>query len=973
MEIGKIYHGFKLIDDKYIKELNSSSKLLYHEKSGAKLFFLQNDDDNKVFSIAFRTTPSDSTGVPHILEHSVLCGSRKFPVKEPFVELIKGSLNTFLNAMTFPDKTIYPVASKNDKDFSNLMDVYMDAVLYPNIYKYPEILMQEGWHYELDNKSDDLTYKGVVYNEMQGSFSSPESVLFSKIIESLFPNTTYGVESGGDPEHIPELTGEQFLNFHKKFYHPSNSYIFLYGNLDLMEKLEFLDTNYLKDFDKINPDSKIDLEKNFKQEKEFNFKYPISPDEIEDDKTYLSLNFVVGTATDAELALAFNILEYLLLETPASPLKKALIDANLGKDVFGTFETDILQPTFSIIVKNSNPKQKDKFKKVVFDTLRNLVKSGIDKKLIESSINIKEFQLREADFRGYTKGLIYNLKCLNSWLYDEDPHRHLEYDKLFENIKSSLTTNYFEKLIEKYLISNNHRSIVIIEPEKGLAEKKAEEIKQNLKKFKNGLSDKELDALVEQTKKLKLRQNTPDSPEDLKCIPLLSIDDINKETEKIPTVAKENKTVTILHHPIFTSGIGYLNMYFDSSIVPENNLNYLSLLSNILGMVSTTNYSYADLSNEINIQTGGIHFNAESFSEYGSDETYYPKFTIKSKALLGKTKNMFEIINEILINSKYDDKKRLKELISELRSRLEMSITHNGHMVALRRVTSYYSPAGKYLENLQGLSFYYFIEDLDNNFDSKADEITNSLNKVAKLVFNKNNLIVSFTSDENSYSVFEQNFSTLIKGLDTQANNSIKYSFSSYPKNEGLTTSGKIQYVAKGYNFSRLGYKYTGSLQVLKTIVGFDYLWNKVRVQGGAYGCFAGFQRSGNIYFCSYRDPNLTETLNVYDNMYKYVSSFDVTDREMTKYIIGTISNVDTPLTPSMKSERSDIYYINHTNYEDIQKERTEILNTDKNSIRTLADLIQASMKENYVCVLGSEDKIKQDKNIFNTIIPVFK
>jgi Zn-dependent M16 (insulinase) family peptidase len=454
--IGDMYHGFRLLDERDVKETNSIVRLFLHEKSGARLFYMENEDDNKVFSITFRTPPKNSTGLTHILEHSVLCGSRKFPTKEPFVELVKGSLNTFLNAFTFGDKTMYPVASRNDKDFENLMDVYLDSVFYPNIYKHPEIMRQEGWHFELENTEDELKYKGVVYNEMKGALSSPESVLSRKLEETLYPDTPYSYESGGDPEVIPELTQEEFIAFHKKYYHPSNSYLFLYGKMDAVSRLKFIDEEYLRDFEAISVDSAIPAQKAFGSMQSYEEEYPISAQEDEKDKTYLSLNYAVGLSTDPELYLAMEILEHILLSTPASPLKKALLEANLGKDVFGKYDNSILQPAFSIIVKNSNAERKEEFIKVVLDTLKKLVREGLDSQLAEAAVNLKEFQQREADFEGYPKGLIYNIKIMDSWLYDKDPVMHLTYEQVFKKIRGSLKERYFENLIEKYILNNSH-------------------------------------------------------------------------------------------------------------------------------------------------------------------------------------------------------------------------------------------------------------------------------------------------------------------------------------------------------------------------------------------------------------------------------------------------------------------------------------------------------------------------------------
>lgn len=973
VELGSIHNGFKLIETNDIEEINSVGMLFEHEKSGAKLFYLKNDDDNKVFAISFRTPPKDSTGVPHILEHSVLCGSRKFPVKEPFVELVKGSLNTFLNAFTFPDKTMYPVASTNEKDFANLMDVYLDAVFYPNIYKYPEIMMQEGWHYELDNKDAEIIYKGVVYNEMKGAFSSPESILFRKISESLFPDTQYGVESGGNPDVIPELTQEQFEAFHKKYYHPSNSYIYLYGDMDIEEKLRFLNEEYLKDFDRIAVDSKILVQKPFNKQNEVTIKYPISNNEKEEDKTFLSMNFSIGEATDAEVYLAFDILEHLLLETPSSPLKKALIDAKIGKDVFGSFEASMLQPMFSIVAKNSNESEKERFKDLVIQTLAKLAKEGIDKKLIEASINIKEFQLREADYHGYPKGLIYGMKAMDSWLYDEKPWMHLGYESVLKKVKSALNSRYFEDMIEKYILKNNHSSVLIVKPVKGLSEEKEASIKKKLEEFKRSLTDEQIEKIIQDTAKLRERQVSHDSPEDLKKIPLLSINDVDPKAKKLPLVEKDEKGIKTLFHPVFTNGIAYVNMYFSTEGVKEELIPYISLLSTVLGKVSTEKYYYEDLAKEININTGGIRYIAQAYAEKGSSEKFYPKFIVKSKAIIDSMDKLSNLLCEIIGHTKFDDYKRLKEIIQETKSRMEMIIFDKGHIVAANHLFSYFSNIGKYEDILSGLSFYKFIAELEKDFENKDEEISNKLKEVSSVIFNKSNLLLSVTLEEKDYDEFKKNFKAIHNELGNKPTEVQEYKFEFGPKNEGLMTSGKVQYVAKAYNFIKLGYSYSGSLQVLKAIINYDYLWNQVRVQGGAYGSFSAFQRNGNMFFTSYRDPNLDRTLKVYDEAGDYFKSFKADDRQMTKYIIGTVSDLDFPLTPSMKGERAVENYIKKVTYKDIQREREEVLNTKIEDIQKFGDLISGSMKQNYLCVLGNEEKIKENKDIFNELVNIFE
>ena len=972
-EINKSYHGFKLIEEKKIDDISSKVRLFFHEKSGAKLVSIENSDDNKVFSISFKTLPDNSTGVFHILEHSVLCGSRKFPSKEPFVELVKGSLNTYLNAATYPDKTMYPVASKNDKDFRNLMDVYLDAVFYPNIYKYPEIMEQEGWHYEISNKQENLKYKGVVYNEMQGVYSSPESLLFRGINSNLFPDTPYGFDSGGDPDEIPELTQEQFLNYHKKFYHPSNSYIYLYGDMDIEENLKFIDENYLSSFDKIDLNIEIPKQKPFDKMKEKFINYPISSEESEADKTYLSLNFTIGDIKDRELYLAFDLLEDMLLETSASPLKKALVDSAIAKDVFGIYNNGSLQTSLSIIVKNSNEDKKEEFKSVVFKTLQNIVKNGFDKDLIQAVLNSKEFELKEADYSSYPKGLVYCEKVLGSLLYEGSPFQNLEFNEVLKHIKDNVNDRYFEKLIEKYILNNNHSLLFMVIPKKHLAEEKVKEQEEKLEIYKKSLTEDEVQKLIEENSRLIKRQSEPDNQEDLEKIPLLSIKDVKKNLDTYNTVIKDVDNYKILYTELVTNGIDYIDFYFDTSYVKQEQIPYITLLSYLFGKVDTENYSYEELSNEVNKNTGGIDFDAEAYSNMDKVDEYYPKFIIKGKALHTKSESLLKLIFEIVNSSKFDNYKRIKEILSELKSRIEMIIVSGGHRIASSKVNSYYSELGKYVETINGFTFYKFLVEIEKTFDDKRDQIIRNLLEVSKSIFTTNNLIVNLGSSKEDHDELSKAVIDIISGnLTSNSNEKIEYKFELKKENEALSTSSKVQYVAKGYNFAKFGFKYSGKLQVLRTISNYDYLWNNVRVRGGAYGVFINFKRNGNMNITSYRDPNLSETIDVYNNFYKYLENFSADEREMTKYILGTISTLDTPLTNSMICDRQAALYISNIDDSFLQREREEILETKVEDIKNFAPLIDKCMKENYICVLGGKEKIKQNSNLFENIINVF-
>lgn len=971
LQIGNVYHGFKLLRQEEVKELNSIARIFIHEKSGAQLLDLVNDDSNKVFSIGFKTPPQDDTGVAHILEHSVLCGSRKFPTKEPFVELIKGSLNTFLNAMTFSDKTIYPLASKNEKDFYNLMDVYLDAVFYPNIYNTKEIMMQEGWHYELENPDDALTYKGVVYNEMKGAFSSPEGVLMRGIQKSLFPHNTYGFESGGDPDFIPELTQEKFLAFHSRYYHPSNSYIFLYGDGNHDEMLKFINDNYLQNFDKRDIDSNIQKEAPFTAMKEVEDCYSVSAEDSVKDKALMSLNFVTGDSLDEELYLSMSTLEYLLLETQGAPLKQALLDADMGTDIYGSYDNSILQPVFSIIAKNTDADKREKFKEVVFTTLKDLVENGIDKKLIEACVNITEFKLREADFQSLPKGLYYYMTAMDSWLHDGDPLVHLRYEKGIEVMRRGLTDKYFEKLIEKYLLNNNHSSIYILKPEKGLADRKEKELMVKLDSYKKGLSKEQLNQIVVDTKALLERQVTPDTEEVLKTIPLLSINDIGEKVEELKIKESQYKGIKFLNHPCFTSKIAYITLMFDSSCVTPEEVPYLSLLTTLLGKVNTKNYSYTELSNEMLINTGGIYFKSEVYGDSEDPLKYKTFIEGHCSVVLDKISDGMDILSEIMSNTLFDDKKRIRDLTRILISRIEMKLMDRGHQVATMRLGSYFSPAYAYIERTSGYDFYTVLKRFEENFDNDIDKVTDIFKSIIGKVFNQNNLTVAVTGEEAELDGVKNNINRITDSLNIGECSHYKYEFCEEKKNEGMMTPAHVQYVAKGYNYRKLGYSYTGKMLVLKTILGLDYLWNKVRVQGGAYGAFANVIRSGNFMFASYRDPNITETLKTYDEAAQYLRDFNTTDREMTKYIIGTISELDLPMTPSMAGDTALSNYMRGLTKEAREEERKDVLSTKVEDIREFSKMVEDLMAQNCIVVLGNEGNIKKNSGIFKDIVNV--
>lgn len=962
---------YDLIKEEELKGIQSKGYLMRHKKSGARVLLIENDDENKVFSIGFRTPPSDSTGVPHIMEHSVLCGSKNFPAKDPFVELVKGSLNTFLNAMTYPDKTVYPVASCNDKDFQNLMHVYMDAVLYPNIYEHEETFRQEGWSYKLDSADDKLSYNGVVYNEMKGAFSSPEGVLDRVVLNTLFPDTSYANESGGDPEVIPELTYEQFLDFHRTYYHPSNSYIYLYGDMDMEEKLCWLDREYLCHYEKKVVDSEIHLQEAFSEMKELEMPYSIASDESEDENTYLSYNKVIGTSLDRELYLAFEILDYALLSAPGAPLKKALTDAGIGQDIMGSYDNGIYQPIFSVIAKNADADQKDNFIEVIENVLTDIVKNGMDQKALEAGINYHEFRYREADFGNYPKGLMYGLQIMDSWLYDDDkPFIHIEALDTFAFLKKQVGTRYYEDLIQKYLLDNTHGAIVIVKPEKGRTARMDAELDAKLQEYKASLGDEEIREMVSRTKKLEEYQSEPESEEALERIPVLNREDISREIDPIFNEEMNLAGVPVVFHEIETNGIGYVDVMFDLSGVSAEELPYVGILQSVLGIIDTENYGYGELFNEINMHTGGIGTSLELYNDVTNirEKVFKATFEIKGKALYPKLEKTFEMMGEILTASKLNDTKRIKEILAMTKSRLSMKFQSSGHTTAALRALSYASPSAKFKDMTNGIDFYQKIVDLSEHFEEEKESITATLINLTKKLFRPDNMMISYTASKEGMDGLEKMIANLSERLYKEVPEETPCIIHCEKKNEGFKTASKVQYVARTGNFIDNGAAYTGALQILKVILSYDYLWQNIRVKGGAYGCMSNFNRIGEGYFVSYRDPNLKRTIEVYEGIVDYLKNFTVSDRDMTKYIIGTISNIDQPMTPATKGERSMNLYMNKVSADMIREERSQILDATQDDIRALYRVVEAVLKADQLCVVGSEDKIEENKELFKTV-----
>lgn len=960
---------YEILDEHRVEDVQSDGFILRHKKSGARIAILSNNDDNKVFYIGFRTPPEDETGVPHIIEHTTLCGSKKFPVKDPFIELAKGSLNTFLNAMTYPDKTVYPVASCNDQDFKNLMDVYLDAVFNPNITKYEEIFKQEGWHYELTGKDDELKINGVVYNEMKGAYSSPDEVLSSQIYRSLFPDNTYSKDSGGNPEYIPKLTYEAYLDFYHKYYHPSNSYIYLYGDMDVVERLEWLDKEYLSLYDYKKVNSEINKQPAFDEIKNIEAQYSITMDDSQENKTYLSYNRVVGDTLDKMLYQAFDVLDYALVSSPGAPVKQALIDAGIGDDVYGSYDAGILQPVFSFVAKNANASQADEFESIIENTLKEVVKTGINKEALLAGINSSEFKFREADFGQFPKGLLFGLNCLDSWLFDDmKPFIHLECLGTFAKLRKAVDTDYFEKLIQEYLLDNTHGSSVTVKPKRGLGNEREEALAKELSDYKASLSDEEIKKLIEDTEHLKKYQEEPSSDEDLRKLPMLTRADMKKNAMPFSNIEDELLDVKVVRHDIESNGIDYISFLFDAGDFAKSELGYLSFFTNALGLVSTEKYSYTDLANATNIYTGGISTGTASHPDIKDRNNFVFKFEVKLKVLEKNLDKALELMEQMLLSSDFTDTKRLGELVAQIKARLQANLSSSGHLVAAMRSMSSFSRYALYQDELKGIAFYRSICRIEKELSESPKSVSDKLAAIAKKLFARNRMLISFTGNNEAYGNAKPSLEKVIAGFNKMSAVGDQAEVHFNTAKEAFIDASQIQYVAKTGDFICEGYEYTGALRLLRIILSYDYLWINVRVKGGAYGCMNTFLRSGESYFVSYRDPNLSDTLDVYDRIPEYIKSFSPDERDMTKYIIGTFSALDTPMNPEAKGSRSLSAYLEGITYEQIQKERNEILNAQPEDIRRLADLVEAVLKKDSICVIGNENMIKESAGLFENV-----
>ena len=953
-----VSHGFKKVWKRPIHELKTEAALFRHVKTGTELLSLSNDDENKVFGITFRTPPSDSTGLPHILEHSVLCGSRKYPVKEPFVELLKGSLQTFLNAMTYPDKTCYPVASQNVQDFYNLIDVYLDAVFYPRLT--PMVLQQEGWHLELEKAEDPPIYKGVVFNEMKGVYSSPDSLLSELSQQSLFPDNTYGFDSGGNPMEIPNLTFKEFKAFHRKYYHPSNARIYFYGDDDPEKRLHLVD-DYLKDFECLNVDSAIELQQSFDRPRELTRTFPAGEDET--SKGMVTLNWLLKEGTDEEANLAFHVLEYILLGMPGSPLRKALMDSNLGEDLSGGgLSSELRQMYFSTGLKGIDLENVGKIVHLVQETLFHLAKEGIDPDTVEAALNTIEFSLRENNTGAYPRGLGQMLRALNSWLYDKDPLALIAFEKPLATLKTRLSKGepIFEEMIKCWFNDNPHRTTLILKPDKELAEKEEAAEREKLREIREAMTPEDLQDVVAQTRNLKQMQESPDSPEALATIPTLSIEELDKRNRTIPLSVLEQVDTPILYHDLFTNGILYLDVGFDLHTLPQKLLPYVHLFGRALLEMGTETEDYVNLSQRISRKTGGIRPSILTSAVKGEEKAAAWLF-LRGKAMKSQTMELTDILRDILLNVRLDNKDRFRQIVLEAKARQEKKLMPIGHQMVNLRLSAHFHEAEWVAEQMSGVTYLLFLRRLAKAVDEDWYGVLEDMEEIRSILINRDVMLLNVTLDEAGWSESKSQVKHFLEALPVSMRSDTVWSPERPAEFEGMTAPSQVNYVAKGMNIFECGYRFHGSSLVICRYLRNAWLWDRIRVQGGAYGGFCHFNRlSGVLTFVSYRDPNLSKTLEVFDQTADFLNRTTLHEDELARSIIGTIGDIDQYMLPDAKGYVSMIRHITAQTEKERQQIREEVLTTTASDFRSFGQALETFKERGLVKVLGSEKAIQR-------------
>ena len=962
--------NYELIEQKFINELDTNAKFYIHKKTGAEILFLSNDDDNKCFGVALKTPPQDSTGIAHILEHTVLCGSKKYPLKDPFVQLLKGSLQTFLNAFTYPDKTCYPVASQNLQDFYNLTDVYLDAVFFPLLSE--EFFKQEGWHYFLEDIKDDLEYKGVVYNEMKGVYSSPDSILMESSQQSLFPDTTYGLDSGGNPEQIPELTYHNFKKFHKSFYHPSNAKFVFYGDDPEENRFKILD-KYLNLFTKTNPNSSVQNQIPFKTPSNIT-KFYATSDDVNNPKSMFTINWALPSPTNVDDIFMFTILDYILLGTPASPLRKVLIESGLGEDLTGGgLETHLKQMVFVIGLKGIEKNKINTAEKLIFKTLEDLVLNGINNDDIRAALNSFEFDLRENNTGGFPRGLSLWLKSLNGWIYGANPIDLISFESPLNLIKEkSFHQGFYEKIIKQYFISNNHRSIVQLHPSYTLAKKIENKEKEKLRKIKNAMTKNQLIDVQQKTHALLELQSKPDSDEAIATLPLLNKSDLDKKIKTLMYNQNNINSIEIIEHPLFTNGVLYIDISVDLQFLNKDELPYASLLSNLYLEMGTNKEDFTSLSKRIAMKTGGIN-GSPFISPVSFTNKSIQRFFLRGKCMNHQSNELLNIFSDIFLEPNFENKERFKQILLEQKSEMETMIVPRGHSAIITRLRAREHEAHFANEQIGGIDGLFFLRNLIEEVDKNWNDVYENLKNIHRKLVHSNSIKINVTSDKNTINEIRPLLSNFCLKIPLNSVDSIyiKKFQSNYPKKEALIIPSRINFVGASSNLYDYDYNFHGSSLVISKYLQTAWLWEKIRVQGGAYGGMCSFDyRSGSFVFASYRDPNLLDSINIYKDTGSFLKNLDLSSDELTRSIIGAIGQLDSYQLPDAKSLSNYQRLLIKYNDEERQKLRNEVLSTSKKDFQKFGDILDKAFKDPNIVVLcdnesANEANISKLTNIF--------
>lgn len=962
---------FELIETRELSDIQSIGKLYRHVETGAEVFRIENDDTNKAFTIAFKTPPTSDNGIAHIIEHSVLNGSKRYPTKEPFVELLKGSMNTFVNAMTFSDKTIYPVASTNQKDFNNLMSVYLDAVFQPNLYEDSQILQQEGWHYHLESPEDELIYKGVVYNEMKPAEASPDDRMDLEITRALYPGTCYAYESGGCPDAIVNLTQEEFVAFHKNHYHPSQSQTILYGDLEDEMAFSLLEEYFSKAQEAREPlNMAVDVP--FVTPTVVQAEYPLSAEDLSDGKDYLGKAWHATVAEDVLEIAGLVVVMDVLFGNAQAPIKKRLLDAGIASDVTGSHVQNGYFGFISIIAKNTKAERMAEFEQIIDDALQQIIDEGIDEKLIQASLNKIAFRLKEVTIaESDPRGVIYAINALETWLYNLSPYSAFEVSQTIEVLREKFSQGYFTTLIETYLIDNPHRVTVTLKAVPGLNEEKEAQTKQWLQNYKATLSKEEINQLVTTTQALLTRQNTPDTPENLSKIPTLSREDLTTEVESFPLdIMQQDNGTTVYFSDQFTAGIDYVQLLIDLNDVPTQSFLWLSLMQSLLGELSTTNYTSQALRTAIDFYTGGITGYISALDK--PDRTLETSFVISGKALEEMSSELIDLMIEILCETQWDQIDEIRKRVQRQIIRFEQVIQYNAHYLVMNRSLSQQVLSAHLNEYISGIEYLKFLKDIVEKLQSnQAYEVVEQLKEVHQTMLEQVRINVFYIGQKRRLDEIVSEIQAKLAHLPVgEAKSPIKRELG-HPQHEAFVISQEVNYVGLGMVADE-PFELVGSLDVCGKAIDLDYLWNHIRVQGGAYSAISALRRNGSFMLCSYRDPNLAQTLEVYQGIGEYIENISISESELLKYIIGTMSRLNQPMSAIHKAMTAYRMHIAEVTDQDRVRFKQEVLDTTVEQMAQWADFYKKLLPTATRTVFANRAQIDAAKDLFDVVHPLF-